>query len=151
MLRTEKIFIFSCVRRRVAYHLPPQRDLMFMFDCNGGTKQWTDTEQKLERAVETGTIQPPETAVESLTIQRFRFNTRKRKYSWIEHHSVCNKDRGRCNHYFCNYFSTTITITISRNYEITSVLYVFYYHCRCLLLSSSLHFFVFFSCVFVRV
>ena len=27
------------VRRRVSYHLPPQRDLMFMFDCNGGTKQ----------------------------------------------------------------------------------------------------------------
>ena len=56
------------VRRRVAYHLPPQRDLMFVFDCNGGTKQQTDMEQKLERAVETETIQPPETAVESLTI-----------------------------------------------------------------------------------
>ena len=79
----------------------------------------------------------------------------------MEHHSVCNKDCGRCNwskypgrkrttkeanrsyydtrykcvecsmrfgkdHYFCNDFSTTITITISRNYGITSVLYVFY-------------------------
>ena len=54
-------------------------------------------ERQLDRAVETGTIQPPETAVESLTMQRHQFNTRKRKYAWLEHHSMCNKYRGRCN------------------------------------------------------
>ena len=36
-------------------------------------------------------------------------------------------------------------------YVITSVLYVFYCHCRCLLFLSSLSYFSFFSCVFARV
>ena len=45
------------VRRRAAYHPPPQKDLQYVFDRNnGGIKQRTDMEQKLDRAVETGTI-----------------------------------------------------------------------------------------------
>ena len=67
-----------------------------MFDRNGGTKQRTDMERRLDHAVESGTIQPPETAVESLTMQRHRFNTRKRKYAWLEHHSKCTVKRGKC-------------------------------------------------------
>ena len=47
--------------------------------------------------METGTIQRLETVVESITVQRARFNRRKRKYAWLEHHSVCNTDCGRCN------------------------------------------------------
>ena len=58
------------VRKRAGYHPPPQRDLQDVFDWNGGTKQQTDMEQRLDHAVESGTIQPPETAVESLTMQR---------------------------------------------------------------------------------
>ena len=58
------------IRKRAAYHPPPQRDLRYVFDRNGGTKQRTDMEQRLDHAVETGTIQPPETAVESLTMQQ---------------------------------------------------------------------------------
>ena len=67
-----------------------------MFDRNGGIKQRTDMERRLDHAVESGTIQPPETAVESLTMQRHRFNTRKRKYAWLEHHSKCTVKRGKC-------------------------------------------------------
>ena len=45
------------VRRRVAYHPPPQKDIHYVFDRNnGGIKQRTDMEQKLDSAVETGTI-----------------------------------------------------------------------------------------------
>ena len=46
--------------------------------------------------MEEGTIQPPATAVESLTMQRHRFNTRKRKYAWLEHHSKYTVKRGKC-------------------------------------------------------
>ena len=84
------------VRRRAAYHPPPQRDLQYVFDRNGGTKQRTDLSRRLDLAVEEGTIQPPATAVESLTMQRHRFNTRKRKYAWLEHHSKCTVKRGKC-------------------------------------------------------
>ena len=85
-------------RKRAAYHhLPPQRDLQYVFDRNGGTKQRTDMEQRLDKDANEGTIQPPETATEALTMQQHRFNTWKRKYVWLEHHSMCNKDRGRCN------------------------------------------------------
>ena len=58
------------VRKRAPYHPPPQRDLLYVFDRNGGTKQRTDLSRRLDRAVETGTIQSQETAVESLTMQR---------------------------------------------------------------------------------
>ena len=85
------------VQKRVAYHPPPQKDLHYVFDWNGGTKQQTDMEQQLDLAVEPGTIQWPETVVESITVQRARFNRRKRKYAWLEHHSVCNTDCRRCN------------------------------------------------------
>ena len=74
------------VRKRAAYHPPPQRDLQYVFDRNGGTKQGTNLERRLDRAVETGTIQPDD-AVESIEVQRARFNRRKRKYAWLEHHS----------------------------------------------------------------
>ena len=59
------------VRRRAAFHPPAQRDLQYVFDRNGGTKKRTDMSRRLDLAVEQGTIQPPETAVESLTMQRF--------------------------------------------------------------------------------
>ena len=59
-----------------------------MFDWNGGTKQGTNLERRLDRAVETGTIQPAATAVETIAVQRARFNRRKRKYAWLEHHSM---------------------------------------------------------------
>ena len=50
------------------------------------------------------------------------------------------------------YITTPITITIVHNYVITSVLYVFYCHRHCLLLSSSLCFsFVFFLCICARI
>ena len=58
------------VRKRAAYHPPAQRDLQSVFDRNGGTKRRTDMERRFDLAVEEGTIQPPETAVESLTMQR---------------------------------------------------------------------------------
>ena len=48
-------------------------------------------ERRLDKDAEEGIIQPPETAsstrVESLTMQRFQFNTQKIKYAWLEHHS----------------------------------------------------------------
>ena len=50
----------------------------------------------------------------------------------------------------CWYITTTITITIVHNYVITSVLYVFYCHHSCLLLSLSLRFFVVFFLVYLR-
>ena len=78
------------------YHPPPQRDLQYVFDRNGGTKQRTDLSRRLDLAVEEGTIQPAATAVESLTMQRHRFKTRKRKYAWLEHHSKCTVKRGKC-------------------------------------------------------
>ena len=53
-------------------------------------------ERRLDHAVETGTIQPPQTAVESIAVQRARFNRRKRKYAWLEHHSRCTVKRGKC-------------------------------------------------------
>ena len=58
------------VRKRAAYHPPPQRDLLYVFDWNGGTKQRTDMSRRLDLAVEEGTIQPPEIAAETLTMQR---------------------------------------------------------------------------------
>ena len=87
------------VRKRAAFHPPPQRDLQYVFDQNGGTKQRTDLERRLDLAVETGTIQLAATAVESvesITVQRARFNRRKRKYTWLEHHSCCTVKRGKC-------------------------------------------------------
>ena len=55
----------------MAYHPPPQKDLQYVFNHNdGGTKQRTDMDRRLDLAVETGTIQPLEIAAESLTIQR---------------------------------------------------------------------------------
>ena len=84
------------VRRRAAYHPPPQRDLQYVFDRNGGTKQGSRLEQRFDRAVEEGTIQPAPTAVESIAVQRARFNRRKRKYAWLEHHSHCTVQRGKC-------------------------------------------------------
>ena len=52
------------------YHPPLQQDLHNVFDWNEGTKQRTDMSRRLDLAVETGTIQPPETAAESLTMQQ---------------------------------------------------------------------------------
>ena len=65
------------VRKQAAYHPPPQRDLQYVFNRNGGTKQRTDMSRRLDHAVETGTIQPPRTAVESIAVQRAQFNRRK--------------------------------------------------------------------------
>ena len=107
------------VRKRAAYHPPPQRDLRSVFDQNGGTKQRTDLERRLDLAVETGTIQLAATAVESvesITVQRARFNRRKRKYSWLEHHSVCNIYRGRCNWENCP-GRTRTTKEANRSYD----------------------------------
>ena len=91
-------FFLFCgdIRRRAAYHPPPERDLRYVFDQNGGTKQGTRLERRLDLAVETGTIQPAATAVESIPVQRARFNRRKRKYTWLEHHSRCTVKRGKC-------------------------------------------------------
>ena len=75
-------------RKRVAYHPPLQRDLQYVFDQNGGTKQRTDMERRLDLAMETRTIQT-DNAVERITVQRARFNRRKRNYIWLEHHSLC--------------------------------------------------------------
>ena len=49
----------------------------------------------LDDDVETWAIQP-EGSSESTTVQQFRFNKWKRKYSWLEHHLVCALDHGRC-------------------------------------------------------
>ena len=57
------------VRKRAAYHPPAQRDLQYVFDQNGGTKQGTRLERRFDLAVEEGTIQPAATALESLTMQ----------------------------------------------------------------------------------
>ena len=84
------------IRRRAAYHPPPQRNLQYVFDQNGGTKQRTDMSRRLDLAVEEGTIQPPEIAAESLTMQQHRLKTQKRKYAWLEHHSHCTVKRGKC-------------------------------------------------------
>tara|TARA_B110001450_G_scaffold216698_1_gene210366 strand:+ start:408 stop:791 length:384 start_codon:yes stop_codon:yes gene_type:complete len=87
------------VRKQSAYHPPPQQDLMLAFHQNGGTKQRTDMDIRFDLAVETGTIQPPETAVESWTRQHF-FNSiheKENSYAWLEHHSVGNQDHGRGN------------------------------------------------------
>ena len=43
-----------------------------------------------------GTIQTTQKAVESLIIHCFWFNIQKRKYAWLEHHSDCALDYGRC-------------------------------------------------------
>ena len=67
------------VRKRAAYHPPPQRDLQYVFDQNGGTKQGTRLERRFNLAVEEGTIQPAPTAVESIAMQRAQFNRRKKK------------------------------------------------------------------------
>ena len=53
-------------------------------------------DRRLDLATETGTIQPTAISKENLTMQRARFNRQKRKYAWLEHHSVYTKDRGRC-------------------------------------------------------
>ena len=85
------------IRKRAAYHPPPQRDLQYVFDQNGGgTKQGSRLERRFDLAVEEGTIQPAPTAVESIAVQRARFNRRKRKYAWLEHHSRCTVQRGKC-------------------------------------------------------
>ena len=78
--------IEELTRKRVAYHPPPQR---------------TDMSRRLDLTVETGTIQPPQTAAESLILQQHRWKTMKRKDAWSEHHSVWNIDRGRCNSENC--------------------------------------------------
>ena len=104
------------VRKRSAYHPPPQRDLQYVFDRNGGTKQRTDLSRRLDLAVETGTIQPAATAVETIAVQRARFNRRKRKYAWLEHHSMCSKDRGRCNWENCP-GRTRTTKEANRSYD----------------------------------
>ena len=59
------------IRKRAAYHPPPQRDLMFVFDHNGGTKHRTYMDRGLDLVIQTGTVQPAEIAVESLIMQRF--------------------------------------------------------------------------------
>ena len=77
------------VRKRAAYQLPPQKELQYVFDCNGDTKLRSDMSKQLDFSVETGTIQPAETAEKSLTVQCFQFNTQKKKYALLEHHSCC--------------------------------------------------------------
>ena len=84
------------IRKRAAYHPPPQRDLQYVFDRNGGMKQGSRLERRFDLAVEQGIIQPADHAVESIAVQRARFNRRKRKYAWLEHHSRCTVKRGKC-------------------------------------------------------
>ena len=83
------------VHRRAAYHPPQQRNLQYVFNRNGGSKQRTDMDRRFDLAVEQGIIQPDD-AVESIAVQRARFNRRKRKYAWLEHHSRCTVKRGKC-------------------------------------------------------
>ena len=81
---------------RAAYHPPPQRDLQYVFNQNGGIKQWADMEQPLDKDAKEGTIQPAATEVESITVQRAKFNRQKRKFDWLEHHySKCTVKRGK--------------------------------------------------------
>ena len=84
------------VRRRAAYHPPAQRDLQYVFDRIGEVKQRTDMDRWFDLAAEEGTIQPAAAAVESVTVQRARFNGRKRKHAWLEHHSRYTVKRGKC-------------------------------------------------------
>ena len=46
------------VCKQAAYHLPPQRDLTYVFDHNGGIKQRSDMNRRLGSAVERGTLYP---------------------------------------------------------------------------------------------
>ena len=57
------------IRKWAAYHPSPQRNLQYVFDQNGGIKQRTDMERRLDLAMETETIQLSETTVESITVQ----------------------------------------------------------------------------------
>ena len=83
-------------REQPSIHPPPQHDLLYVFDRNGITEQQTDMDRWLDFAVKEGTIQPAAAAVESITMQRARFNIRKRNYAWLEHHSKCTVKRGEC-------------------------------------------------------
>ena len=94
--------IEELTRKRVAYHPPPQR---------------TDMSRRLDLTVETGTIQPPQTAAESLILQQHRWKTMKRKDAWSEHHSVWNIDRGRCNSENCPGRKRTTTQEANRSYD----------------------------------
>ena len=69
---------------------------MCLIKMEQGSKQRTDMERRLDKDSEDGTIQSAATALESLTMQRHRFNTRKRKYAWLEHHFKCTVKRGKC-------------------------------------------------------
>ena len=52
------------VRKRAAYHPPPQQDLQNVFDqMERGSKQQTDMEQWLDKDAEDDTIQPAATAL----------------------------------------------------------------------------------------
>jgi len=53
------------VRKRGAYHPPPQRDLMLVFDRNGGNKIRCDMKKRLDLDVENGIIHPATTSVEN--------------------------------------------------------------------------------------
>ena len=50
------IIVYGHVRKRAAYHPPPQWDLMYVFDRNGGIKQWSDMKGRLDSARSAVTI-----------------------------------------------------------------------------------------------
>ena len=52
-------------------------------------------EQRSDKDAEDGTIQPAATALENISVQRARFNRRKCKFAWLEHHSKCTVKRGK--------------------------------------------------------
>ena len=70
-----------------------------MFDHNGGgIKHRSDMSmsRQLYGAVVTGTIQLAGTVKEVITLKCAQFNKQKRKYSWLEHQSLCTEDGSRC-------------------------------------------------------
>ena len=83
------------VRKKSVFHPPPQRNLQYVFDCNGGVKQRSNMDRRLDCDAKEGTIQPAATAIQSITVQRVQFNRQKRKYAWLEHHSKCTVKRGK--------------------------------------------------------
>ena len=81
--------------------------LMCAFDGSDGTKQQLNMSRKLDMAVQTGTIQP-EGSVENNRQPWDQLNKQKRKFAWLEHHSLCcQTDQGQCT--TCGELSTLVT------------------------------------------
>ena len=131
------------VWKRAPYHQPLQRNLQYVFDQNGGTKQRTNMEQWLDKDAKEGTIQPPETAsstcVESITMQWFQFNTREIKYAWLEHHPKCTVKRGKCRWEQCPWLSGD-NLT-DRNRPVRASYHTYYRYIQCSMQIGKPHYF----------